>query len=1241
MPELVQEIFPGQGALNWDDDHRFFAKGDSEYRLHMIPNEFGVEYSLSNMMGNTLYNHTFTHGTTDATYQTVGDCYDDNRDCVYFFIYSALAGDSILRFNFSDHSFDKIVWDHSGIGLDPDYPITDAFMIGNWLHFNPRTSSPRVINVQWAYYDFVTYSTLGDANRPTGTYVRFRQRVYITLESVPFDHVPQNHPDEFDFVDYCYEDVYPLDAEHHATTPATAGDYMRYRNFYNTTTPLPYTPSASVETDTNYEYNNIRGGRFQFCYRHYVPDQGYTNASSFTGIIAPPSSETNKGEVVGDIQAYNKINITFPIANEIGATEWYDYDMLFEFIEVLFREGPDDDWKVAERIAHSVVALALSGESYSIDFFNDKAYEVVDNVAIEKQYNPLPRLAKAQWSLDGERSAYGGVTEGFDVSLDLDVTLTVGEREITLDSPPAGSDDEYEWDSVTYDSDRRQWLYTSEDIQVPVAAADGDVIGVTVDGIDYYKIIVDPPDLDSDADYAALMVELLALAGITAYVDGGVNTYVNFWSTSPSGYITSIFLYGAATPITLALKYGSFKNGAWHSFCQLYYDESLRRCEPVFDNNYRAYVSTLPEAVPGESTNYQRYIGWEIAHTPPQWARYWRWGYAGNQTISKFWQYNVAEIAVDTKDTTDNWTRLDISPLQKIADDTSGYDHYFPDTAIEAYSFEPGDRVRFITTEIDSPVSHDLLQVAAENKDYEIKEFDDTNNYVYIDLLEAPLTTTTTESGSDDVTVIIEIYRPKKQAGDTVYYEFGDLYPVYLDSGVYYHGGDSQDQTSVLTATGEFTQGDVFVITRLFSLKALSVADAPVFVESYGWSDFHDTDGWGKGKAGVFLGLGEKYLNNIRHSNRYSPNTRSSGLSTFDPSDYIEMSVDHGNITAMRQAGNTLKVYFERNSAAVLVNKAQIYNADGTSQIIKSDNVLGDAVYSNYHYGTIFPESVFLKDRTVYFFDIYRDAFIRDSSNGIEPISDYKMRRCFDEKATALLASGVSNVQVWTTYDYEYDMVYIHFIDSCTPTNDEVILFHEPQNRWVTFLQVNDTILEVPTTTSTTTSTSTSSTSSTSTHDYDTGIIFGKGSMKLVSYIGDGVYIHNSNATRNNFWGTQRESIVHVTANESPNIKKTFEAMAIHSNKPWDVNYISVDLDGTYVNGMQSKLPESKFRLIEGIYCANYLRNMKTYDTSASNLDLIRGEMLRGYYADHRLVNDDTTEVTLFKVDVSGNVSRI
>jgi hypothetical protein len=576
------------------------------------------------------------------------------------------------------------------------------------------------------------------------------------------------------------------------------------------------------------------------------------------------------------------------------------------------------------------------------------------------------------------------------------------------------------------------------------------------------------------------------------------------------------------------------------------------------------------------------------------------------------------------------------------------------------------------------------------------------------------------------------------------------------------HKGDTVDQdiASSDAAEGTFLSGDVWVITRTFSLDATT--DELAFVESYAWSDFKDTSGWAKGKTGTYTGIGRKFVNQIRYGNKYEPNTQTSGVSTFDFLDYKVMSDDHGYITAMRQAGNTLKVYFERNSAAVLVNKTQFYNADGTSQVLKSDLVLGDAVYSNYHYGTIYPESVYLKDRTVYFYDVYRDAFLQDSSNGIVPISDNKMKRYFREKSTAILTAGVGNVRVYTSYDYYLGAVVVLFdIGEDTDVNN-CILYNDKLNRWSTFLnwELDDgregMIFTVPTgqylyTTPAMTLTSSfggsgkynsaiicnssgtfnttatfpgtddiylsegaeitvtayiqsgdavmhgllymvitspdgetveamdlhigSGNTYTYTHtatkngnfsvtfrmsgntavtalDYTTVLWYpsfdhvthpipGNAVSEMISINGEDVWIHNSNDTRNNFFGTQETSIIEVIGNEAANIKKTYEAMAIHSNKGWDVTEITIPADETYTDGMLSKLPEARFVKREGIYYSDYLRNQYTNGSVASTLDLVRGEQLRGYYIRHRMENSDTSEVVLFKVDVLGNVSRV
>jgi hypothetical protein len=99
--------------------------------------------------------------------------------------------------------------------------------------------------------------------------------------------------------------------------------------------------------------------------------------------------------------------------------------------------------------------------------------------------------------------------------------------------------------------------------------------------------------------------------------------------------------------------------------------------------------------------------------------------------------------------------------------------------------------------------------------------------------------------------------------------------------------------------------------------------------------------------------------------------------------------------------------------------------------------------------------------------------------------------------------------------------------------------------------------------------------------------------------------------------------------------------MAIHSNKGWDVSYVAIPADETYAYGMQSKIPESRFTKREGVFYSSYLRNQLTNSAAVTTLDLVRGEVLRGYYLEHRIENTDTTEVKLFKVDVMGNISRV
>lgn len=1027
MGVIKQPINWVDGGLNYDDDKRLFGPGDSDLRVNVSSDELGRRFVISNMKGTTQKSHSFTHDSTysGASYTVIGSVYDDNRDAIYICIYSTLSNHCILRYNYSDGTFDKIAWDHTGLGFDIDYPLTDIYMIGDFLHWNPRTTSPRVINVQWAYWDFAAYErTTGvDLNEwNIGEYVSDKNKVYkILITGIIRTEELSDRPDtEVEFIDWSYDDV---DSRPNSST---LGEYLNYRNFFNTPIrPFFEIPYTSLESDSSITSNNIRGNIFQFAYRFYVPGQGYTMASSFSGMITNANDESLNGEIVEDITSNNRIDVGFNLYGGLFSREVIHGNWLWEFAEIVFRRNNDSTWRVADRIYHDDKDIILSNTvgavtTYTIrtEFYNDRTYEVVDSASIEKPYNALPVLAEAQWPLDGERSSYGGVTEGRNY-IPPDVTLTQSTNKVNLGyaSFPASPDDTINFTlSVYYDPDIGPiYTFKSDAItSLPAAGTSPWTIRFIIWGQDYVGSYTGAVV----ADYRQAVLNTVNQAGLSAFINASNQIEFTGEYTSPTPVV---YLYGAGTisSSTVITKVNSFKTNAIHAFCLYYYDDAHRRSDPMVGVSTSVFIPSIPEdSGVSAGTNHQQQISWQIDYEAPSWAKYWRWGYAGNQSTSLFWQYNVESVAVAAAPL-DDYIEINISGLQTITDATAGNDNVHINSKIGAYVFERGDRVRFITQ--NSGASYDVLVKAAPDYDYEIKDFNAANHKIYIDGTAIGGTPTSYNGNA----CIIEIYRPNKGKVNLEYYEIGSLNEVYKSSGRYYHRGDVQDQTSSVPATGIHSIGDVYLISRQFANGPFTTTTDPAFVESYSWSDFYDSDVWGKGKLGIISGIGQKYMDNIRFSNRYSPNTLSSGLSEFDALDYKPLSSEYGKIRAMRQAGHVLKVYFERNSASVMVNKTQFLDADGVSQVVKSDQVLGTVEYSNYHYGTIFPESVFLIDRTIYFYDIYRKVYVRDSSNGIFPISEYKAINKFVQISDALLTAGVSNVQVWTGYDPQRRFVYV------------------------------------------------------------------------------------------------------------------------------------------------------------------------------------------------------------------------
>lgn len=1133
MSQLVDQIPAAAGGLNYDDDPRFFGKGDTDYRLNVIPSSLGDTYVLTNVKGTTQKTHSFSHvydyssvadaDFTGAVYTTLDSCYDVKRNAVYFFIYSDQANHCIIRYNIDDDDFDRIVWDNANIGLDLDYPDLSPFMVDDWLFWNPGSSSPRAVNVRWAYWDYVVLRNSSGQAHAVGDYVADNYSgVWRCIQARTADATaPWTHPDYYVWEDWCYNDCI------YKNTNGVSNDSPAYphthRYFYAGVKNTIPVPTAVLSNDTSYKSNHIRGHVFQFAVRQYTPELGYTSASPFTPTVVGFEGESYNGEFVGDITTNNKITIRVSLDTLIS--DFRDYDFLFDHIEILVREGPMDYWRSVRKVQQPVIRDAAYTDSntdyYEFDFYNSARYDIVDSASVDKPYNYLPITAKAQCALDGQRVAYAGCVESRDPIMP-DVALSYDRVEVDYDTAVIDNTDNVTaeatltteggsptiTETVTQYGVNTYYSYTSASNISSTGAAAGEALVATVNGVKYYYTLLDADDDDATA-YTDAIVRLLQQTGQYAARISGPK--FEYGSGQRNSVIIERFAAGSVTASTPSRKIASFKTGAWHDFCLFYWDAQGRRSPAVaLDPVYVPFLAELNPTVLVGTGHYFR-IDYDIDHDAPSWAELWGFGYAGNRSVSEFWQYTVAAAGTDSTSGSlyENLSYFDISPLQTMRTDGS-LTHQYLNSDIDAYDFEKGDRVRILTakdtgatsqsaldvdewydvadsgtadgptadklvhsgqnflttvevgmivhnttdnttttvTAVDSDttlsldddimISGEAYEILTPNEhDYEILYYDPTTHYIYFNS-DGDIGDSGDTYDYDDHSVVIEIYRPKKVSDNLVYKEIGGRFPV--SSGTHTNADDY------------LYGGDVALITRVTSNHPFATS-YPLFMESYKYSDFYDSYVWMGGKAGAVVPFTGETLNIVRYSNKYSKNTLSSGLGVFDGLDYLTLSYNYGDIAAIRQVGGVLKVLFENNVASVLVNRTQFFDADGQSQVVKSDNVLGSVNYSEEAYGCVNPESVLVVDRNLYFFDLRRKCYVRHAPNGMFPISDYKMKKYFIDKADALLTSGESYVKVRSAHDNEHGLVLVGFEDEYTQANNEVIAFHEPSNRWVSFIE--------------------------------------------------------------------------------------------------------------------------------------------------------------------------------------------
>ena len=232
----------------------------------------------------------------------------------------------------------------------------------------------------------------------------------------------------------------------------------------------------------------------------------------------------------------------------------------------------------------------------------------------------------------------------------------------------------------------------------------------------------------------------------------------------------------------------------------------------------------------------------------------------------------------------------------------------------------------------------------------------------------------------------------------------------------------------------------------------------------------------------------------------------------------------YGSIQKLHARDSDLVAFCEDRVLKVLANKDALYNADGNTNMVSTNRVLGNIKPFAGKYGiSKNPESFASDSYRSYFSDSSRGAILRLSQDGLTAISDVGMHDFFADTL-----AGTGDHSIFGSFDDnrgEYNITLTSMLYSYVPPADPcedplptdkyegqvnyTLSFSEKSKGWVSFKSWSQ----------------------------ENGISLNN---SYYTFKNGDMYRHHVNPTHNNFYGTQQESSVDVLLNKGPGVIKSF-----------------------------------------------------------------------------------------------------
>lgn len=692
------------------------------------------------------------------------------------------------------------------------------------------------------------------------------------------------------------------------------------------------------------------------------------------------------------------------------------------------------------------------------------------------------------------------------------------------------------------------------------------------------------------------------------------------------------------------LKKG-FKSGATHKFGIVYFDEYFRQTGvQAVSSIYIPSPAQRTYGVPynytdigDDQTGYIPQIEWAIQHRPPIMAKYYKWVY-NESNISNFCQF-IANVKNPSAGANVGYNFITIT-TQSL----SLYPYLFKDIT-------EGDVIRIILAK-----GTGLLGLSGAPY-IESTVLSVTPTELKIDTVNGLINTKNIDGA------LVEVFVTNQSE---FYYETVETFSIgNAGTGLAFHNGQTQNQTADLTqnAKGVFNGTTYFYINNEV-LGSGTFPNSTAFTENANIDNNFESNFWDKGRPQIETPnqKQQRIPWMLRWGGKLFQDTEINNMSAFDAGNYKILSAKYGAIVGLREIGYTMKIIQEVNYSTAYIGRREITNADGSSQLVLTDNLIGQVNDSNYGFGTKYAGSIIVSDNKLYFFDTTKMQVIRDAGNAPFAISSYGMAQYFREAAKTITDGGY---EIITGFNKQEQSMYMTWFTNkfanlpltysgasiFTVTPSLVIAIGSP----VPSLPVG-TLLEV---TQGATKFKAVITDNPTLSFYPAMIVEGTANLSAITFISYGItrrdsetitfleperdgvepgwlsnhqmdktisgqvipidmygfiggifttvlnaniYQHNNEGSNYlNLFGENKDFKITSVFNLEPDASKVFLAHAVHANITMDKTTLVIPANQNYPVGMKSILVEGNYKLREGAFYADIKKDGYSKGVAAEN----------------------------------------